>query len=245
MQIDWWTLLLQTINFLIVVWLLSRFLYQPIKRVIEEREAADRKTAHLAERKVKEAEETRKEYKAKLAEFAATRSAEETRLHAEMEKERQAMLEAAEKKAGEAVAKARDRVERERQDALEELREQIASLATDLARRALSDRLLSGDLLRDDVLKHIDAKDASDIEDLRSDLSKNGGHLSIASATPLSDTERSRWQDAIASRFNKTSIEFETDPALLGGIELRFPHAVLSFSVADRLERAAKTLKAG
>ena len=127
----------------------------------------------------------------------------------------------------------------------QELGEQIASLATDLARRALSDRLLNGDLLRDDVLKHIDAKDASDIEDLRSDLSKNGGRLSIASAIPLSDTERSRWHDAVASRFNKTSIEFETDPALLGGIELRFPHAVLSFSVADRLERAAKTLKAG
>jgi len=245
MQIDWWTLLLQTINFLVVVWLLSRFLYQPIKRVIKEREAADRKANEMAEEKAKTAEETRRKYEAKTAEIAAEQRAEETRLHAEMKKEREAVLEAAENKASEVLADARERVARERKDALEDLGEQIASLATDLARKALSERLLNGDLLREGVLKQLDHQDVSDIEDLRSDLLKNGGLLSITSATPLSDVERSRWQEALASRFKDTSFDFETDPALLGGIELRFPHAVLSFSVADRLDRAAKNLRAG
>lgn len=245
MQIDWWTLLLQTINFLIVVWLLSRFLYQPIKRVIEEREAADRKAAEMAEEKVKAAEETRKEYEEKLAEFAAAQRAEETRLHAEMEKEKQAVLEVAEAKADQVIAEARDRVARERKDAVEGLGEQIAALATDLARKALGDGALSGESLREHVLLHLDNQQATDAADLQNDLATSGGRLSVTSATPLPDAERSQWQEALAARFKNAKIEFETDPALLGGVELRFPHAVLSFSVADRLDRTARQLKAG
>ena len=39
MQIDWWTLALQTINFLVLVWLLTHFLYRPVRQVIAERKA--------------------------------------------------------------------------------------------------------------------------------------------------------------------------------------------------------------
>ena len=40
MRIDWWTLALQTVNVLILIWILSRFLFRPIVGVIEERRAA-------------------------------------------------------------------------------------------------------------------------------------------------------------------------------------------------------------
>lgn len=39
MELDWSTFLLEVINFLILVWLLKRFLYQPVLGVIEERRA--------------------------------------------------------------------------------------------------------------------------------------------------------------------------------------------------------------
>ena len=38
MPIDWFTVLVQAINFLILVWLLKRFLYKPILHAIDERE---------------------------------------------------------------------------------------------------------------------------------------------------------------------------------------------------------------
>ena len=40
MRIDWWTLALQTVNVLILIWILSRFLFRPIMAIIEERRAA-------------------------------------------------------------------------------------------------------------------------------------------------------------------------------------------------------------
>jgi F-type H+-transporting ATPase subunit b len=38
MKIDWFTVIAQAINFLILVWLLKRFLYKPILKAIDERE---------------------------------------------------------------------------------------------------------------------------------------------------------------------------------------------------------------
>ena len=37
MELDWTTFLLEVINFLILVWLLKRFLYQPVLEVIGKR----------------------------------------------------------------------------------------------------------------------------------------------------------------------------------------------------------------
>ena len=245
MQIDWWTLGLQTVNFLIVVWLLSRFLYQPIRRVIEEREAADRKAAEAAEGKARAADEARTSFESKQEELADTLQQDEARLHAEMEKERRTVLDAAEKKADDLVAQARERIARERTQALEDLADQIAALAGELARKALGEGPLSGDGLLDRVTTHLDRASETDLADLKSDLSRDGNSLSIATAGPLSDAEQVRWRDAMAERFDGIAVKFETDPELLGGAELRFPHAVLSFTVADRLKRAAKELKAG
>jgi F-type H+-transporting ATPase subunit b len=39
MQFDWWTLALQTVNFLILVWLLHRFLYKPVLGIVDARRA--------------------------------------------------------------------------------------------------------------------------------------------------------------------------------------------------------------
>src|SRR3974390_2877415 len=40
MRIDLWTLGLQTVNVLILVWILSRFLFRPVMKVIDDRRAA-------------------------------------------------------------------------------------------------------------------------------------------------------------------------------------------------------------
>jgi F-type H+-transporting ATPase subunit b len=58
MHFDWWTLALQTINFAILAWLLNRFLYKPVLRMIDARRAEiDKQYAEVssAEAKAKDA----------------------------------------------------------------------------------------------------------------------------------------------------------------------------------------------
>ena len=54
MLINWFTVVAQAINFLILVWLLKRFLYKPILQAIDEREK--RIATQLADAEDKKAE---------------------------------------------------------------------------------------------------------------------------------------------------------------------------------------------
>src|SRR5271167_995647 len=67
MTIDWWTLGIQTVNVVILVWLLGRFFWRPVAGMIEQRRAT-------AQRTLTEAEAKRSEATAALAEIARTRA---------------------------------------------------------------------------------------------------------------------------------------------------------------------------
>lgn len=243
MQIDWWTLALQTVNFLIVVWLLGRFLFRPIRRIIDEREAADRVAAEAAQARSDAADAMRAAYEAKLADLAARDAAREAELAAQLDRERSAKLQAAEAEAAGIVTRARARIAREETQALGKLTGQVAALAADLARAALAPAAAGGDDLPA-VMAHLRGLPAADVDDLRHDLKAAGSTVRIVTPAAADDATRAAWRRALADWLGgDPAIAFQADPGILGGVELHFPHAVLRFSVADRLDRAVKGLE--
>lgn len=242
MEIDWWTLAIQTINFLVVVWLLSRFLYRPVQRMIEAREASDRAAAEDAQKKAEAAESRRAEYEQKLAEVDEQMRSREAELHEAMQREREQVLSDARKDAEDLRATAHADIEDARTRAVADLREEIAVLARDLAERALSgapaDPLagLEAELAR---------RDQADLTRMRQDLAA-GGTLTLVTAAELSDEMRGRLREALTDRLGESpTLAFETDPDVLGGLRLRLPHGVLDLSVAGRLDAAAKAMAGG
>lgn len=243
MQIDWWTLGLQTINFLIVVWLLTRFLYRPVRRIIDEREAADRRLADEAAAKAAEAEKVRAEYERKMREAAAARQAKEAELHAELERERDAALEKAQAKADALLSETREKLAQEREDALAGLKAEIASLAADLARAALASGA-SAEAALDRAKDHFDALAPQDLADLKADVDGSDEPLRVTTPAPLADAQRAAWQAMLAGRLGPgVRIAYDERPDILGGAELHFPHAVLDLSVAGRLRDAAGRMR--
>lgn len=73
--IDWFTVIAQVINFLILVWLLKRFLYKPILNAIDAREKRVADELANADTKKAEAEKEKEEFKHKNEEFDQQRSA--------------------------------------------------------------------------------------------------------------------------------------------------------------------------
>ncbi len=67
MSIDWWTLALQALNVLILIWLLARFFWRPVAGMIEQRRTAAQSLLSDAEAKHAEAE-------AALADIARTQA---------------------------------------------------------------------------------------------------------------------------------------------------------------------------
>jgi F-type H+-transporting ATPase subunit b len=239
MEIDWWTLAIQTVNFLVVVWLLSRFLYRPVRRMIEAREADDRKAAEDAAAKAADAERLRAEYEKKLAEFDAEMRRREAELHETLQREREETLTAARKEAEEVRATAHAGIEDERKRAVANLRKEIAALARELAERALSD--VPADPLA--CLKAALARqDDRDLVRMAEDISSGGG-LAIVTATALPEEMRGRMRAALAEALGEApEVAFETDGEVLGGLRLHLPHGELDASVAGRLDAAAKVM---
>src|ERR1700735_508658 len=67
MTLSWWTLCIQTVNVVILIWLLGRFFWRPVAAIIEQRRAT-------AQRIVAEANAKRSEATAALAEIERTRA---------------------------------------------------------------------------------------------------------------------------------------------------------------------------
>jgi F-type H+-transporting ATPase subunit b len=91
-QIDWFTVGAQILNFLVLIWLMKHFLYQPILSAIDARE--QRIAAALADAATKDdqAQRARAEFEDKNVQFEAQRADLVQQMTAEVETQRTALL---------------------------------------------------------------------------------------------------------------------------------------------------------
>ncbi|SEO22598.1 F0F1 ATP synthase subunit delta [Actinacidiphila rubida] len=65
----------------------------------------------------------------------------------------------------------------------------------------------------------------------------------VVSATPLSDRQKERLGDALASIYGRrVHLNLDVDPAVLGGVRVRVGDEVINGSIADRLDEAARRM---
>ena len=105
MLIDWFTIGAQALNFLILVWLLKHFLYQPILNAIDAREKRIAKELADADAQKAEAQKEHDEFQKKNEEFDQQRAALLTKATDEAQAERQRLLDEARKAADALSAK--------------------------------------------------------------------------------------------------------------------------------------------
>lgn len=229
MTIDWWTLSIQTVNVLILVWLLGHFFWRPLAAMIEQRRTTAQKT--LVEAEAKRAEAT-----AALGEIARTRagfaqeretilkSAQET-----AERARTSLLEQAAKEAAALEAAAKAAIANER-DATEKAWAARASrLAVDIAQRLAA--RLDGPAVRAAFLDWLLTEIRSLPGAARQAATAQGVTLKAISATPLDSAEQERYGRLITGAFGADpTIMFRADPTLIAGLELRGPHLVIANS---------------
>lgn len=246
MQIDWWTLALQAINFLVLVWLLWRFLYRPVREVIEKRKKlAEHAFAEAAEKEA-EAEAARQRFEESRAGLAQERQEMLKKIHEELEAERSKVLDEAKCKADELLKAARESIDEQREAALADVREQVADLAAELASDLMrkAGAKASSDIFLEQLETRLKALPADERERLQKDLAADGARLTVVTADPLTAEERDRWSDRLSACLGqKGKTDFAADPNILGGAELRLPHAVMKFSWADQLRKAKELLR--
>jgi F-type H+-transporting ATPase subunit b len=243
MLIDWFTIGAQALNFLILVWLLKRFLYQPILHALDEREKRIAAELANADAKQTEAQKERDEFQHKNEEFDQQRAALFKKATDNAETERQRLLDAARKAADIASAK------RE-----ETLRNDVANLNGSISRRAQQEvfaitRKTLGDLATKGLEEQMVEVFARRVCAMNGDAKKALGAAIKTATEPalvrstfdLSTELRAAIQKAINETFSAdVSLRYETAPELIGGIEFSANGQKIAWSIADYLASLEK-----
>ena len=112
MTFDWWTLALQAVNFIVLVWILAHFLFRPVSRIIAERQAAAHAALDDAEAMRTEAKAARDTATAEGKEIAAQRAALIAKARQDAETEKQHLLDQAAAAAQRALAEGKADLEK-------------------------------------------------------------------------------------------------------------------------------------
>lgn len=240
MQIDWWTLGLQTVNVLVLVWLLQHFFFRPVKAVIQARRAAADSLLAEAQAARDTAQASTAALEARRQDFVKEGEAVLATAHAAALTDRTAVLEQAKQEAARVEAAAHAVLDREREIQRRELETQAGELAVTMARRLLA--LLPEDRVTAALLEIL-AKDLAALPAATRQDMATTGPIVVTTATPLSPEEQASWRNRLLQVLGaETEISFKDDPGLIAGVELLGPHTLLRRHWRADLERLGRAL---
>lgn len=231
MQLDWWTLALQTVNFAVLLWLMHRFLYKPVLRMVDARRSEiDRQMAEMEKAKA-EVDDRLAAAEAERQRIAGERESILDAARREAEAEAAARHEKARQEAESLLAATRRSLDSERDAAQADVRRAALDIGGDVARRLLDESPpeLCARAWLARIESHLAALPPEELQELRED--RDGVGVRIVSAEPLPEDVMTEWRKRIGRLLPADMpMRFEADADLVAGVELHFPNAVVRFS---------------
>jgi F-type H+-transporting ATPase subunit b len=238
MLIDWFTVGVQALNFLVLVWVLKHFLYKPILDAIAAREKGIGAKLADADAKTKDAQKQRDDFEGKNKAFDEQRAALLSKATDEAKTEHDRLLDEARKEADgfratQATALRNDQAR---------LGKEITRTASDevfaIARKTLAD--LATERLEERVgavfTRRLREMDGQAKETLGAALRRSKDPAVLQSAFEMPGDQRATIQNALNETFSaEIRVRFETAPDRICGIELTADGQKIGWSIAEYL----------
>jgi len=242
MTIDWITVSAQIVNFLVLVWLLQRFLYRPVMNAMERRE--ERITGRLREAQEREqkADKAAADFRQRREELDAERQKLLRQARADAEDEKRQLLEEARAEVAQAREQWQHQVAAEKQEFLDALRRDAARSIQAVAAKAIGD--LAGVPLQDQIIATFLEQLRSLDADARKTLAQESGAVQVATAVELDSTARGRVTRAIHEQLAADiDVDYMQADKLVCGIVLKRGGQRLGWNLADYLEELGERVE--
>lgn len=238
MLIDWFTVIAQVVNFLILVWLLKHFLYRPILNAIDARENKIAKELADADAKKAEAQKQRDDFQNKNDEFDKQHNARMNAVVEEAKTQRAQLLDTARQEADDLRAKLHEALSSEQRNLNDAITRRARDEVFAIARKALTD--LAGITLEERMtaifLQRLRALDATVMAELISVFAASTHPLLIRTAFTLPADQCAAIETVIKEMLGQEKpLEFKTTPDLVSGIEISVDGQKIAWSIADYL----------
>lgn len=244
MLIDWFTVGAQVLNFLILVWLLKRFLYHPILDAIDARE--QRIAGELADADTRKAEAgvERTVFEEKNARFDQERAKLLKEAMAAASAERQRLLDAAREEAAALSTKRQENLQNEALELHQKISRHTQQEVFAIARKVLGE--LAGVSLEERIisvfLERLNALDGDEKGRLANAL-KTAALISVRSTFDLPLAQQAMLKGSVRNLLGAdVDLRFETAPDIISGVELRTDGQNLAWSIDDYLSGLERSL---
>lgn len=238
MLIDWYTVIAQTLNFLILVWLMKRFLYKPILHAIDQREKLIAAELADADAKKAEAQKERDEFHRKNDEFDRQRAALMNQATDEAQVEQQLLLDEARKAVDALRAKGLELLKNDALNLNQAISRRTQQEVFAISRKVLMD--LAGTTLEERMLalflSRLKAIQGEEKEQLLAAIKAAQHPVIVRTTFGLSPERSASTEAALQETFgSELQVWFETAPELISGIELVTDGHKVAWSIADYL----------
>lgn len=239
MQIDWLTVGAQIVNFLVLIYLLKRFLYHPVMNAMAKREQRIADRLGEARRREQQAAQERDQYRDKKQTFEQQRQELFEQAKTESEQQRQQLIEEARHAVEQTRSQWQQEMERERQSFYKAVSSQTAQAIVRGMRRVLAD--LADTKLEERIvhlfLQRLQSLDTQNRQRLVEATEDDTRKARITTSFEPDETVRSRIIQAVRQVMGEqTQVSFACSGELLSGVELNTGDQTLGWNMAEYLD---------
>ena len=238
MLIDWFTVGAQIVNFLILIWLMKRYLYKPILKGIDAREALIVAELSEADAEKSEAHKEREEFEHKNEVFDKQCAKLLSQAGDEASIKGQQLLDAARQTADALSAKRQKALDEEQQSLKQTIIQRTHEEVFAITRKVLidlADTTLEASMT-DAFTRRVQALTGKDRELLEAALKNSSRPTIIRSGFTLPQEQRAAIQRALNTTFSADlQIDFIVAPDVISGIELTASGQKIAWSIVDYL----------
>lgn len=245
MHVDWFTIIAQILNFLLLVWLLKRFLYKPILKAIDEREGKISAQIKDAEAKEELAQKEKDEFIQKNETFDQQKKGLMEKAVAEINEEREKLFETAKNDAAKLRLKLEESLKETEESLNGDLAQKTQQEVFEIARKTLVD-LASTSLEEQSaniLIKRLNELSKEEKKQFVEIFKTGSKHVLVQSAFDLPKKQQAEISSAVIEILgSETDFQFKTTPEIISGIELSSNGYKLAWSISDYLNSLQKSI---
>ncbi len=235
MNISWFEIIAQIINFFIILFLLQKLLYKPILNVMAARQERIQKSQIEADEKMDEAEKLMNQYNKKMADIQKEKQDIMDGARKEAEEKKEALLENYRQEAESKRNAYLKEIDDEKERFIANLRKKLGSGAVAIASHIVST------VSSKDLDKEVFQRFVANLKDLGQEIpnmeSLDEETIDIYSARELSDDEKKTVEDVLNKQIQHIQqIEYRIDPDLIVGYEMHLQTYTVHASVKNYLD---------
>lgn len=245
MHIDWFVFLAQIFNFLLLMYLLKRFLYGRIIKAMDDREAKIAARFAEADELKTKAEEEALLYEKRNQSLNEKKETLLNEATLAAEAKRKELMEKVRVEVDAVKARWQDMLIREQDAFFYDLRQRAAKQLYATARKALSD-LADADLeerIVEEFLRRVQSLDEEKSTQLRKAISGGGNRVTIQSAFGIPAPRQTQIEEVLKKQItNGFTIRYLQEPDIVSGIEMRVNGHKIAWSLNEYLETLVESL---